>query len=279
MELENLTYSKKAGRRPLLEKSLPREVVSPSASELIKIAKPQQGYKKGAPILQPAIVYVLSGGENREKILFKSFMFNPLLKSCVQVLFTSKKGQGLQPYQMDEEWQRGRKSGRIVVEGEEYRLNSIDRVFLVTDVDEFEPQLKTIMKKKTDSDHGIWIISNPCIEIWLYYCFIKDLAPEVLKLRYVQRKYRSQKMKQVNHLLIPGGADPRKAFDNTETGILNSKSHFKTGNYGIPKIFATSFHIMMEDIMSFIDERGRSFAEYRELKRKSIEQFLSKFTI
>lgn len=276
MELDNLTYSKRNGRRSLLRKPFPRGDVSSSASELIKIARPQQGYEKGAPVLQPAIVYVLSGGEDREKTLFKSFMFDPLLKSCVQVLFTSKKGQGLQPYQMDEEWQKGRKAGWIVIDGGKYRLNSIDRVFLVTDVDEFEPQLKTIMKKKTDSDHGIWIISNPCIEIWLYYCFIKDLAPEVLKLRYVPRKNRSQKMKQANHLLIPGGADPRKAFDNTETGILNSKSHFKTGHYGIPKLFATSFHILMEDIMTFIDERGRSFAEYRELKRKKIEQYLSK---
>lgn len=57
-------------------------------------------------------------------------------------------------------------------------------------------------------------------------------------------------------------------------GIENSKLHYRTGHYKIPGLFATSFHLMMEQIQAFIIERGRSFEEYQEAKRKKIEAFL-----
>lgn len=126
----------------------------------------------------------------------------------------------------------------------------------MTDVDEFEAQLVKILSQKAKVDYSQWIISNPCIEIWLYYCFKKNLAPELLKLRYVYRARRSQRLKQLNNDLIKGGTDPRKAFDNVLAGIANSKEHYRTGQYGIPKFLATSFHLMMEQIQEFIIERG-----------------------
>ena len=36
-------------------------------------------------------------------------------------------------------------------------------------------------------------------------------------------------------------------------------------------LFATSFHLMIDQIFTFINERGHSFAEYQEAKRKKIE--------
>jgi hypothetical protein len=57
-------------------------------------------------------------------------------------------------------------------------------------------------------------------------------------------------------------------------GIENCKLHYRTGHYKIPGLFATSFHLMMEQIQAFIIERGRSFEEYQEAKRKKIEAFL-----
>lgn len=230
--------------------------------------------QKGGAILLPAIVYVLSGGEEREKVYFRNLKNDKMLGSCVQVLFQSKKGQGLQPFQMNDIWRQARKKGKIIVDGKEYRLSKVDKVFLVSDVDEFESQLVSALSTKAKDDYGQWIISNPCLEIWLYYCFEKDLPSEILKLRYITRAKRSQRMKQLNHQLI-GGADPRKAFDNTPTGIANSKLHYRTGHYRIPGLFATSFHLMMEQIIAFVTERGRSFSEYQEAKRKKIEAFLA----
>ena len=275
MASDKLTYQKKPGKTPL------RKPVAVSYNK-----QPKQGttgvqmpyskeHEKGKAVLVPAIVYVLSGGEDRERTFLSSLKKDPVLCSCVQVLFQSKKGQGLMPYQMEEIWQKGRKRGRISVDGKTYGLSKVDRVFLVTDVDEFESQLVKILSHKAKDDFGQWIISNPCIEIWLYYCYEKELMPELLKLRYLARAHRSQKLKQLNNNLIKGGADPRKAFDNTPAGIANSKAHFRSGHYGIPKHLATSFHLMMEQIQMFIIERGHSFEEYQEAKRKKIEAFLA----
>lgn len=275
MASDNLTYQKHPGRAPLRK---PVAVVpnKPPRQETTGIRTPHsKSHEKGKAVLVPAIVYVLSGGTTREKVYFRALKNDKILSSCVQVLFQSKEGQGLQPFQMDEIWQQGRKRGKITVEGKEYRLSNIDEVFLVTDVDEFESQLVRILSHKTTDDYWQWIISNPCIEIWLYYCYEKEPAPELLKLRYVSRARRSQRLKQLNNDLIKGGADPRKAFDKTPTGIANSKGHYRTGHYGIPKILATSFHLMMEQIQEFIIERGRSFEEYQEAKRKKIEAFLA----
>ena len=274
MASDKLTYQKQPGRTPLRK---PVAVVPNKQSRQGTTggSTPYSNkHEKGEAVLVPAIVYVLSGGTTREKVYFRTLRSDKILSSCVQVFFQSKEGQGLQPFQMDEIWKQGRKRGKIKVEGKEYWLNKVDKVFLVTDVDEFESQLVKILSHKAKDDYGQWIISNPCIEIWLYYCYEKELAPEMLKLRYVSRARRSQKLKQLNNDLIKGGADPRKAFDNTPAGIANSKVHFRTGHYGIPKFLATSFHLMMEQIQEFIIERGRSFEEYQEAKRKKIEAFL-----
>lgn len=97
-----------------------------------------------------------------------------------------------------------------------------------------------------------------------------------MKLRYIPKAHRSQRLKRLNNDLIKGGADPRKAFDNTPAGIANSKINYRAGHYGIPKFLATSFHLMMEQIQEFIVERGRSFEEYQKEKRKKIEAFLAR---
>lgn len=275
MASDNLTYQKQPGKTPLRKPIAAAPNKQPKQGTTSVQTPYSKEHEKGKAVLVPAIVYVLSGGTTREKVFFQALRNDKILSSCVQVLFQSKEGQGLQPYQMDEIWQRGRQRGKITVEGKEYRLSKVDKVFLVTDVDEFESQLVKILSQKAKVDYGQWIISNPCIEIWLYYCYEKNLTPELLQLRYVSRARRSQRLKQLNNDLIKGGADPRKAFDNTPAGIANSKAHFRTGHYGIPKFLATSFHLMMEQIQKFIIERGRSFEEYQEAKRKKIEAFLA----
>ena len=150
------------------------------------------------------------------------------------------------------------------------------KVLLGKDVNEVKDQIEELHAFCAHKENWNLVISNPCIEIWLYYCYKKDLALEMLKLRYVKRAHRSQRLKQLNNSQISGGADPRVAFDNTPAGIANSKLHYRTGYYGIPRLFATSFHIMMEQIFAFINEKGRSFAEYQEAKRKKIDFFLTK---
>lgn len=275
MEIDTLDYTKKSGTEPL--RAIRPAMSVSNAVETVRSRRSVRSsdHEKGFAVLSPAVVYILSGGEDREKNYFKALRTSPILSSCVHVLFQSRKCQGLQPYQMENQWQKVRKTGMLTVEGEEYRINSIDSVYLVTDVDEFETQLVKILKNKDKNDAGRWIISNPCFEIWLYYCYRSDLDAKVKNIRYVSRKKRSQRMKALNHELINGGADPRKAFDNAKVGIANSAAHYKTGRYNIPGLFSTSMHLMMTEILGFISERGRSFEEYQEAKRRRIESFLS----
>jgi len=232
-------------------------------------------YTKRPARLEPGIVFVLSGGEEREEVFLRPLMEKDFFRQCVHVLFQSREGQGLMPDKMEELWQSARKRKKIMYNGRDYRISSIDKVFLVSDVDEFEPVLVKILSNKDALDKAQWIISNPCFEIWLYYCYRSDIDPEVKRLRYIRRSKRSQKMKQLNNQLIRGGTDPRKAFDKALDGIANSKSHFRAGHYGIPGLFATSMHEMMEQIFDFLNQRGQSFADYQRQKKEDLKIFLA----
>ena len=53
----------------------------------------------------------------------------------------------------------------------------MDKVFLLSDVDEFYDQLEKIFKGNQTDVQGRWVVSNPCFEIWLYYCYLD--SPEI----------------------------------------------------------------------------------------------------
>ena len=55
----------------------------------------------------------------------------------------------------------------------------MDKVFLLSDVDEFYDQLEKIFKGNQTDVQGRWVVSNPCFEIWLYYCYL-DSPEKVL---------------------------------------------------------------------------------------------------
>ena len=157
-------------------------------------------YTKRPARLEPGIVFVLSGGEEREEVFLRPLMEKDFFRQCVHVLFQSREGQGLMPDKMEELWQSARKRKKIMYNGRDYRISSIDKVFLVSDVDEFEPVLVKILSNKDALDKAQWIISNPCFEIWLNYCYRSDIDPEVKRLRYIRRSKRSQKI--LNGLFI-----------------------------------------------------------------------------
>ena len=55
----------------------------------------------------------------------------------------------------------------------------MDKVFLLSDVDEFYDQLEKIFKGNQTDVQCRWVVSNPCFEIWLYYCYL-DSPEKVL---------------------------------------------------------------------------------------------------
>lgn len=86
----------------------------------------------------------------------------------LRVAFVSKEGQGLQPYQMQAIWSAIQQSGEVSLTNQHYQLDEMDKVFLLSDVDEFYDQLVKIDCVAGNQQAGQWIISNPCFEVWLY---------------------------------------------------------------------------------------------------------------
>ena len=119
-------------------------------------------YRKPESTLSPVLVFVLSGGETRERNILKVLIRQKELRA-LRVLFLSEQNQGLQPYQMQEKWQSVHRAKQLEIDGQTYHLYDIDKVFLLSDVDEFYGQLAEILSSKADDDSGCWIISNPCI--------------------------------------------------------------------------------------------------------------------
>ena len=62
----------------------------------------------------------------------------------------------------------------------------MDKVFLLSDVDEFYDQLEKIFKGNQTDVQGRWVVSNPCFEIWLYYCYLD--SPENRTYYYSEQK-------------------------------------------------------------------------------------------
>lgn len=91
-------------------------------------------------MLSYSIVCVISGGERKEKDFLRELIRQKELHS-LRVAFVSKEGQGLQPYQMQAIWSAIQQSGEVSLTNQHYQLDEMDKVFLLSDVDEFYDQL------------------------------------------------------------------------------------------------------------------------------------------
>ena len=267
MDLSHLKYQKsQSGNKEL--KSVDRKKVRQESSGLNSGRIPvfKSTYLKKEGNRSSALVFVLSGGTTRERDFLKMLINQTYLHS-LRVLFLSKEGQGLQPYQMEEMWRIIQKNGYILINGQTYHLVEMDKVYLLSDVDEFYSQLEKILKSHSDHNLGEWIISNPCIEMWLYYCFKNDLDNDLKDLVSLSTAERSQKLKEMGNSLVPGGLNPLKAFLRMPEGIVNSKSHFVLDENGIPVLFATQMHLFAEYIVQTLNIHHKEYDEYIQYKK------------
>src|SRR5574344_1503884 len=106
-----------------------------------------------------------------------------------------KENQGFQPYQMEEKWNDIQTNGKFTAEGHSFTLDAMDKVFLLTDVDEYYNQLVKILSNDQSKYQGQWIISNPCFEIWLYYCYKNDLDKDLASMVPLTTDKRSLKLR------------------------------------------------------------------------------------
>lgn len=238
--------------------------------EYIPIIK---GYEKEAGSIPSFLIVVISGGEVREGDYLSELSKKQTFPKVKLIFKSSEKGKGgLSPMLMVRkfyetiEMENPIKTHKIL-------YSSIDKIFMVTDVDHYLNELVTILNR-CHLPNATWIISNPCFEIWLYYSYFDHICEEIKILESIPQSKQSSTLKHLNHKMIDGGIDPRKAFEQIENAIQNSKSNYSEDKNGIPKLFCTNMHVMGEYIFEAIGQYD--FEKWLDEKRKRIEAYRSR---
>lgn len=190
----------------------------------------------------PPVLYSYSlGGKDFLLELIKQRELNSL-----RVVFMSEKVQGLQPYQMQEKWEQIQLTGEIKIESQLFQLDTMNKVFLLSDVDEFYDQLEKIFKGNQTDVQGRWVVSNPCFEIWLYYCYLDSPEKVLGCLKTEPITTRSKKMKALGNTLVSGGLNPCLAFENMLNGIEHCIAYYAEDDNRITVLYATQMHEMVQ---------------------------------
>lgn len=265
---KKLTYTRHSKNLPIVP---PREqlkqVQEQTTDNSLNSSRSISGYEKTEGVLSYDIVCVISGGERKERDFLRLLIKQKELHS-LRIVFISKDGQGLQPYQMQEKWTEIKNTKEFTASGNVYHLDAMDKVFLLTDVDEFYEQLDKILSDRNEPNTGQWIISNPCFEIWLYYCFKNNPDKDLASIKQLSASKRSQEMKHLGNTVVSGGLNPLLAFENMELGIQNSIENYAEDTKSIPVLYATHMHKMAQFL---IDTMNRNANEYNEFVKKKKE--------
>jgi len=264
-----LTYSKSSGTRELSEgkevrKPLPVEVMATTSLPSVRVPS---GYRKDDGVLSFGLFCVISGGTVRERTFLQEVSKKHTFKGLEVIFVTSKWNQGgLTPRMMCEAYANISKDGVLRLSDRNVLLESVDKIYIFTDVDHYEEELHEILSNHKHDDLPRWIISNPDFEIWLYYCFRNDPNSELVDVLKVVPSQRSTKLKEVNGTFNKGGGlDTRKAFEHLKDGITHSKEHYLQDEYGVPLLFSTQMHRFAEDVLA---ELGNEYDEWMKRKQE-----------
>lgn len=250
METPKLSYKKSEGlKEPAAKRvvslSVPEETFA-NASTLI------EGYQKPMPEVEVTRIFVISGGTKREPDYFKLLRKGTSLKR-IMVVVRSKKGQGLLPLQMSEMASKFYSEQTFETEdGNTFKLFATDPIYMLSDVDVFGKDLCQLIKSAPSQQ--VWIISNPCFEIWLFYHYYTHPLPELKDGLDIKLSKRSQWMKQRLHKLQQ--VNSSKALLEMPTAIKNSMANYKLTTDGLPDVFSTQMHELAEVLLNAITKDG-----------------------
>lgn len=261
-----LTYKKQPGARALEVghscSIVPPQVVASSHDSSVQIPSI---YKKEDGVLSYSLICVISGGTDRERTFLNELERKHTFKGVEVIFVSSKEGLGgLTPKMMQSAYEDICKDGVIKMSGRTIMLDTVDTVYMFTDVDHYKDELKEILVSRK-SAAPIWIISNPNFEIWLYYCYRNNPYEELKAVIEEKESLRSSKLKTLNGTFNNGGGlDTRKAFERLEDGIVHSKKHYQEMD-GIPNLLSTQMHVFAEDVLIRLGN------EYKEFVQKKLE--------
>lgn len=268
-----MSYSKTEGTEDLLPEQRHSSIIHHTPKNVpLELFANNSAYEKAEGIVEPRLYFVISGGTTREKCFLQTLINNKnnIFSSLQLVFLTSvKKGGGLTPTMMANKWQSFEKSGHIPQKSRDFVLEDIDEVYMLTDVDHYEKELRDILS--SDKASCKWIISNPDLEVWLYYCFFDNPGHDLEAIRLTRPSRRSTQMKRIIAKLRKGGIDPRKAFFNMKTGIINAKKFYEEDEIHFPSLLSTQMWKFCEDIYNHISEE---FDNWHEEEMERIKSFL-----
>ena len=262
----SFSYKKEDGSRDL-DNPIIQNVVGNTQIVLCDNNNPV-AYEKIEGDISPKIILVMSGGTQREKIHLRALQ-DTIFHSCLKFIFLAD--DRAKPKWMCDYWKR--LNGEITVNNQKIKLASIDESFFITDVDEYGGDILQLMQQGEPKD-AEWIISNPCIEIWLYYCYFDNPKTDLAEMVLLSEKERSQWLKGKLPELKKGGIDPRKAFENIKLGMDNARKNYSENpSNHFPDLFSTQMYLFSEKIFNTIE---KPFQDLLAAKEEKIRQFKKK---
>lgn len=260
------TYSKANPEKELL----PLQEIKPVEAEAYAVPpiliQTDDYQKQDLEVLPKAFFILISGGEAREKDYFKIISFHDKFKR-IKLEFIADP-QKLAPDGMFElaEYKKARYNSSKNTDEEP------DKIYLISDVDDFRTELIQIKPKCTEEGFRL-IISNSCFEVWLYYAYCDSLPNFKIPTDYLKI---SSKFKGWLPSAIRGGIKTTRAILNIYQNIENAKINYKEDKNGIPELFSTNMFELAEDLLpliepeltNMIEENKRIEAAFRERKKK-----------
>lgn len=255
------------------EDSAVQNTVPVSEMSVIGEANPlPPAYRKEDGHLSYSLICVISGGTRRERTFLVELEKKHTFKS-LEILFVSSVDDegGLTPRMMQAAYEYISAEGCIRMPGRLVRLETVDEIYMLTDVDHYEADLRKIL-----SEHNTisprWIISNPDFEIWLYYCYRNKPEEELTGVVNALPSQRSSLLKSINGTFNNGGGlDTRKAFEHLVEGISHSRAHYREKD-GIPLLLSTQMHFFAEDVLLRLGDEYRVFMEQKQAFRNSMNR-------
>lgn len=213
-------------------------------------------YTKSDGERDPSIYRIICGGERREPDYYSIILKN---KEDFQKLKVIIHESGDEPIPLFEKALEIKRD-----EGIKPELKDLsDRIFLVSDVDEFYSQLVEI-KQKCEKEKIDLIISNSCIEVWHYYHYFSvkpndfEVPSDISKISNSFKTYLNKKVK--------GGIKPTRDIFKITKAIENSKKNYGVDSNGIPLLFATNMFIIGEVLYDLIKD-GLDAIEKRNIQK------------
>lgn len=210
---------------------------------------------------------IISGGEKKEYQYFSNLghivpvgMALPLVFAC-PIGFKSGANKtshyGSAPNDILSYWEErfDEETSALYIDDKMYELTNEDRVFFISDVDEYHEQLSLYLSKSNDKSYK-WIISNPCFETWLYYSYVGTPAKKHIEaLQNGSISQRSKHLKKIGNDVHKGGLDPRNAPKYIHNAIERCDEYgYKVDENNVPLLFCTDMLFFAKDFIEYISK-------------------------